>query len=166
MRPLYTYVVAKQAFDLDLHKFIHDPGKARGMIDACISDCVQKNISLIRVIHGKGKGDFRKLVYSHLERHPDVEGYVLCDPTHGGSGATWVHLAVGSEENSPLIEQAAENSEDIDKGIKPLSPWMRRILLLILLVSSFIVFPEWIARAGMITLVFFLELGMNTGDKN
>ena len=158
--------MAKQAFDLDLHKFIHDPGKARGMIDACITDCVKKNISLIRVIHGKGKGDFRKLVYSHLERHPDVEGYVLCDPTHGGSGATWVHLAVETKDNSTFIEQAAENNESTDKGIKPLSPWMRRILLLILLVSSFIVFPEWIARAGMIFLVFFLELGMNTGDKN
>ena len=43
----------------------------------------------------------RNLVHGHLEKHPDVEGFVLCDPTRGGEGATWVHLRVKPEPDKP-----------------------------------------------------------------
>lgn len=78
--------------DLDLHKFIREPEKAREIIDLCIEDNLSRNIFTIRLVHGKGKGHFRDLIYSHLSKHPDVEGFTLCDPLHGGAGATWVHL--------------------------------------------------------------------------
>jgi hypothetical protein len=78
--------------DCDLHPYFRDPAKARAILDACIADNVSRGQPQIRVVHGKGSGSFRNLVHSHLEKHPDVEGFVLCDPMHGGDGATWVHL--------------------------------------------------------------------------
>ena len=81
-----------QGPDCDLHPYFRDPDKARAILDACIADNVAHNRTLVRVVHGKGSGNFRELLQSHLGKHPDVEGFVLCDPFHGGSGATWVHL--------------------------------------------------------------------------
>ena len=83
-----------RAPDLDLHKFRSEPDKARAMIDLCIADNMKRKIPMIRIVHGKGKGHFRNLIHSHLEKHPDVAGFILCDPLHGGDGATWVHLRI------------------------------------------------------------------------
>lgn len=148
----------ERAHDLDLHKFYRDPDKARAVIDACIADCVQKNIGLVRVVHGKGKGNFRDLIHSHLGKHPDVEGYILCDPMHGGSGATWVHIRVEKPGVPAKTKSLPVLENEIDSGLKPMSPWVRRALLLILLAASFVVFPSWIARAGMVFLVLYMEL--------
>ena len=87
-----------QGPDCDLHPYFRDPDKARAILDVCIADNVAQNRTLVRVVHGKGRGDFRELIQSHLRKHPDVEGFVLCDPFHGGSGATWVHLV---QQNPP-----------------------------------------------------------------
>jgi len=91
--------------DIDLHPYIRDPVKARAILDSAIADCLSKNIAQFRVVHGKGKGHFRNLIHSHLEKHPDVEGFVLCDPSHGGSGSSWVHLKGG---NFPSISAKTE----------------------------------------------------------
>ena len=81
-----------KAPDLDLHPYFRDPDKARAILDIAIADNVAKGRGLVRVVHGKGKGNFRGLIHKYLEKHPEVEGFMLCDPLHGGSGATWVHL--------------------------------------------------------------------------
>jgi DNA-nicking Smr family endonuclease len=78
--------------EIDLHKFIRDKDKALGIIDLFLSDMSSQGILTVRIVHGKGKGDFRKMIHSYLEKHELVEGFMLCDPMHGGSGATFVHL--------------------------------------------------------------------------
>jgi DNA-nicking Smr family endonuclease len=79
--------------DIDLHKFFREPDKAKKIIDVAIADNLSKGNFQIRIIHGKGQGHYRKLIHSHLEKHPDVAGFTLCDPSHGGTGATWVFLS-------------------------------------------------------------------------
>jgi hypothetical protein len=163
-----------QAPDLNLHKFYRDPDKARAIIDICIADCIRKNIGLVRVVHGKGKGDFRVLVHSYLDKHPDVEGYILCDPTNGGDGATWMHILLkniidinnNNESENPVKISDSDNGQYPDGVPKPFPPWIRRILLLILLAASFVVFPQWIARAGMVFLVVFMEFRLSQPDSD
>ena len=86
--------------DIDLHPYFRDPDKARAILDAAIADNISKNRTQFRVIHGKGKGHFRALIQSHLDKHPDVAGFILCDQTHGGSGASWVHLELSDTAKS------------------------------------------------------------------
>lgn len=81
--------------EIDLHKYYKDKEKTRKIIDLFIDDMFANGHSTVRIIHGKGKGDFRKLIHSYLEKHESVEGYTLCDRSHGGSGATFVHLRKG-----------------------------------------------------------------------
>jgi hypothetical protein len=162
-----------RAPDIDLHKFFRDPDKARAIIDLCIADCVQNNIGLVRVVHGKGKGDFRTLVHSYLDKLPDVEGFTVCDPLNGGDGATWVHIRLKNnvestnetDDDNPVKISASENGQIPDGVPKPFPPWIRRILLLILLAASFVVFPQWIARAGMVFLVVFMEFRFSQPDE-
>jgi len=78
--------------EIDLHKYIRDKKKACAIIDMFIDDMSKQDFLTVRIVHGKGKGDFRKMIHSHLSKHELVEGYVLCDPMHGGDGATFVHL--------------------------------------------------------------------------
>ena len=92
-----------RAPDCDLHPYFREPDKARAILDACIADNRSRGILLVRVVHGKGKGDFRNLIHSHLNKHPDIEGFLLCDPMHGGSGASWVHIAEDPEH--PAVER-------------------------------------------------------------
>lgn len=119
--------------DIDLHPYFRDPGKAKAILDIAIADNISKNINLIRVVHGKGKGNFRQLVHSYLEKHPDVEGFTLCDPFHGGDGATWVHLKIKAELTNGKIETPSERK-------RPLS-WLVIIfwtLILVLMVAWFL----------------------------
>lgn len=78
--------------EIDLHKYIRDKEKACAIIDMFIEDMASQGIGTIRIVHGKGKGDFRKMIHSHLSKHELVEGFTLCDPLHGGDGATFVHI--------------------------------------------------------------------------
>jgi len=78
--------------EIDLHKYIRNKEKARAIIDLFIRDMACQGILTVRIVHGKGKGDFRKMIHSYLEKHELVDGFMLCDPLHGGSGATFVHL--------------------------------------------------------------------------
>lgn len=155
-----------RAPDCDLHSYFRDPDRARGILDACISDCVKKNIPLVRVIHGKGDGHFRALIQSHLKKHPDVEGFVPCDPLHGGSGATWTHIMVENVNQSDVVEPWLVEIASVAKLPRPFNPWIRRLLLLILLAASFVVFPQWIARAGMVFLVAYMEFRLSQPDYN
>ncbi|MCD6217599.1 Smr/MutS family protein [bacterium] len=78
--------------EIDMHKHFKDKDKTQKIIDLFLRDMVEQGYSTVRIIHGKGKGNYRKLIYSYLEKHELVEGFTLCDVTHGGSGATFVHL--------------------------------------------------------------------------
>lgn len=74
---------------LDLHTF--QPREIRELIPAYIEACLEAEIYLLRIIHGKGTGTQRRIVQSILERHPAVASF-RTDPGQGSWGATLVNL--------------------------------------------------------------------------
>lgn len=74
---------------LDLHQF--NPGELGDLIPGYIEACLQKDVTSIRIIHGKGKGVLRRTVHALLDKNPFVQSYRLAnDPS--GWGATLVEL--------------------------------------------------------------------------
>ena len=51
---------------LDLHTF--RPGETAELVEEYLLVCLEKKISQVRIIHGKGKGVQRKIVHSMLKR--------------------------------------------------------------------------------------------------
>ncbi|MEN8007588.1 MAG: Smr/MutS family protein [Candidatus Krumholzibacteriota bacterium] len=79
---------------LDLHMF--PPDQVKGLVRDYIDACLEAGILDLRIIHGKGIGVLRTIVYSILEKHPAVETFG--HPSDSGSwGATVVRLKPGSE---------------------------------------------------------------------
>ncbi|NLI16601.1 MAG: Smr/MutS family protein [candidate division Zixibacteria bacterium] len=74
---------------LDLHTF--RPEEVKELVPEYIQACLEKNIFRIRIIHGKGKGILKTIVWSILEKHPAVSGFRHEDNA-GGWGATVVEL--------------------------------------------------------------------------
>jgi len=74
---------------LDLHTF--QPAETAMALEAYIEACIEKEVYLLRVIHGKGRGVQRDIVARVLERSPYVESF-RTDPGAGGWGATLVNL--------------------------------------------------------------------------
>jgi len=75
---------------LDLHSF--SPKDLSTLIDEYINACLEKKITQLRIIHGKGVGNIRRSVHSLLERNPHVIHYQLADASGGSWGATVVEL--------------------------------------------------------------------------
>ena len=74
---------------LDLHMF--PPDQVKDLVRDYIDECLEAEILDLRIIHGKGIGVLRSIVYSILEKHPAVESYA--HPSDRGSwGATVVRL--------------------------------------------------------------------------
>lgn len=74
---------------LDLHMF--PPDQVKDLVRDYIDACLEEGILDLRIIHGKGIGVLRTIVYSILEKHPEVESFG--HPSDGGSwGATVVRL--------------------------------------------------------------------------
>ena len=74
---------------LDLHTFA--PRDVPSVVEEYIRACIEKGISEICIIHGKGKGVLRRTVHAILERHPRVVRFGL-DPGPSGWGSTVVEL--------------------------------------------------------------------------
>lgn len=75
---------------LDLHTF--QPRDVKGIVLDYLELCREREILEVRVIHGKGRGVLRQTVRSLLEKHPDVLRFSEASLSHGGWGATIVHL--------------------------------------------------------------------------
>ncbi len=75
---------------LDLHHF--SPKDLKYLIPDYISECLEKEIYELRIIHGKGTGQLRKSVHALLDRNEHVASYQLADLTRGSWGATTVTL--------------------------------------------------------------------------
>jgi len=74
---------------LDLHTF--SPKEVKQLIPDYIDICLEKNITQIRIIHGKGIGTLRGIVRSILEKHPAVISF-RHESAAGSWGATVVDL--------------------------------------------------------------------------
>lgn len=74
---------------IDLHTF--SPKDAADVIEEDIYTCAEKQIYEVPIIHGKGKGVLRRIVYSLLEKHPLVSNFHL-DSGSSGWGATIAYL--------------------------------------------------------------------------
>ena len=77
---------------LDLHTF--RPDETAELVEDYLLVCLEKKISQVRIIHGKGKGVQRKIVHSLLKRLEFVSSFQTAEETAGGWGATIVNLRV------------------------------------------------------------------------
>jgi DNA-nicking Smr family endonuclease len=75
---------------LDLHTF--SPKEIKDLVPDYIEECRVRNILEIRIIHGKGIGVLKKIVYSILDKHPQVSSFRPAGPASGGWGAVEVNL--------------------------------------------------------------------------
>lgn len=76
--------------ELDLHTF--RPAEVGELVPDYIELCLEKGITRVRIIHGKGIGTLRTTVHKILERDSRVERFELAGGNEGGWGATIVWL--------------------------------------------------------------------------
>lgn len=76
--------------ELDLHLF--KPKEVKGVVEAYIDACVERGLTDLRLVHGKGIGNLRRTVHALLSRHPAVDRYRLGGMGEGSWGATLVTL--------------------------------------------------------------------------
>ena len=75
---------------LDLHYF--QPRDVDDLVPSYLSECRDRGILQVRIIHGKGMGALRERVHSILRRLSIVESFALAGESAGGWGATIVKL--------------------------------------------------------------------------
>ncbi len=75
---------------LDLHAFL--PRDVKNLVPDYLDLCLEKGITEVRIIHGKGSGTMRRTVHALLERVPEVSSFQLAPGNAGGWGATLVTL--------------------------------------------------------------------------
>jgi DNA mismatch repair protein MutS2 len=66
--------------------------EAQSMLDKYMDDAYSAGIHQVRIIHGKGTGALRKVVWEFLHNHPVVASCRLGEESEGGDGATVVTL--------------------------------------------------------------------------
>jgi hypothetical protein len=77
-------------WELDLHPF--SPREVKDLVPEYLAECRQRDILLVRIIHGKGIGNLRRTVHAILSRLPEVISYSQAGEQLGGWGATMVQL--------------------------------------------------------------------------
>ena len=75
---------------LDLHPF--DPKEVRSVVEEYLIQCCEAGFSVVRLIHGKGKGIQRESIRALLTRLSFVQSFHDAPPEAGGWGATIVYL--------------------------------------------------------------------------
>ncbi len=75
---------------LDLHTF--RPQDVQVVLLEYLAACREKGILEVRVVHGRGIGEWRRTVHTIVARHPEVISFALAGEHYGGAGATFVHF--------------------------------------------------------------------------
>ncbi len=75
---------------LDLHNFA--PREVKDLVTDYLELAADKGFAEVRVIHGKGKGNLRRIVHAVCEKHPRVASFRLGTVGEGSWGATLVVL--------------------------------------------------------------------------
>jgi len=75
---------------LDLHTF--QPAEVKDLVPDYLEACRHKEITRVRIIHGRGSGALLRTVHAILKRLPEVESFELAGEDEGGWGATIVRL--------------------------------------------------------------------------
>jgi DNA-nicking Smr family endonuclease len=81
--------------ELDLHSFA--PREIPDVVGSYLEACLEKGLSEVRLIHGRGRGVQRAVVRRLLSRHPHVRSFEDASPASGGWGATLVRLRAGRQ---------------------------------------------------------------------
>jgi DNA-nicking Smr family endonuclease len=76
---------------LDLHPFA--PHEVRSVVEEYLTECQAAGFTVVRLIHGKGKGVQRENVRALLARLPFVQAFHDASSEAGGWGATIVTLS-------------------------------------------------------------------------
>ncbi len=84
--------------ELDLHTF--RPQEVGELVPDYIGLCLEKDITRIRIIHGKGIGTLRETVHALLKKDPRVAHFHLADQSEGSWGATIAGLRPQSSSES------------------------------------------------------------------
>ena len=89
-------VPIEDAFDLHPYR----PSDVLRMLDAYLDAAVEKGLSEVRLIHGKGKGVQRAQVQAFLDQDDRVRRWQSAPSTRGGWGATlaWLRGPRSGEE--------------------------------------------------------------------
>ncbi len=83
--------------ELDLHTF--RPKEIGDLVPTYLSECRDRGILEVRVVHGKGIGNLRRSVHAILSRMPEVQSFGLAGEANGGWGATVVVLRPGTYDS-------------------------------------------------------------------
>lgn len=57
-------------------------------LDKYIDDAVISGLNSVRIVHGKGSGQLRKVIHNYLKKHPSVESFNLAEYGQGDAGVT------------------------------------------------------------------------------
>jgi len=76
--------------ELDLHTF--RPDEVGELVPDYLGECLERGITRVRIIHGKGIGALRETVHAALRQDPRVASFDLAGPGEGSWGATIAHL--------------------------------------------------------------------------
>ena len=75
---------------LDLHTF--RPREVKTLVPDYLDACLEKGITEVRIIHGKGTGALRQAVQEYCRTQPGIHGSRVAEQWEGGLGATVITL--------------------------------------------------------------------------
>lgn len=84
--------------ELDLHAFA--PADIPSLVEEYLLECRRRQLTGVRLVHGRGKGVQRAVVLRLLARLPFVLSFRDAPAASGGWGATLVNLSVGDHDHS------------------------------------------------------------------
>jgi DNA-nicking Smr family endonuclease len=84
--------------ELDLHAF--SPRDVPSVVEEYVSACAERGLTLVGLVHGRGRGVQRAVVRRVLARLPVVESFEDAPAPSGGWGATVARLRA-EEKDAP-----------------------------------------------------------------